>query len=225
MDRAENFLTDYQKIIDIAANSTLQPTNISDPRAALIATQTFLETSSQKWLLILDNADDIRLFQQPSIDDLRLRDYLPKTGRTLITTRNSRLVGEISSAKDGIPVRSMEPKEAKKLLLNSIPQELSSSDNADEQASELVEELGCLPLAIAQASANIRHLRISLTAYANSYAERKSRMELLETAVNDSDLPPQSVLVTWQVSFDHVQNSDPMAAQLLESCSQFYQTA
>lgn len=201
----------------MASTAESETLSLADPQAALAATLNYLERPPYEWLLVLDNADDIDVFQTTSMDDICLRDYLPRYGRTLVTTRDSRLVGQLSLANDGLQVRSMEAEEALKLLLKSIPLELTAAGRGtpDEQAIDLAKELGNLPLAMAQAAANIRHLRTSLSSYTKFYKERKSRAELLEKHVQDSRMPPQSVLITWQISFEHVQNSNPTAAELL----------
>lgn len=216
-DRATNFLADYRKILDVASTAESESLSRTDPKAALAATLNYLERPPYEWLLVLDNADDIDLFQKTSMDDICLLDYLPRYGRTLVTTRDSRLVGQLSLANDGLQVRSLESEEALDLLLKSTPLKLTTTGRGtpDEQALDLAKELGNLPLAIAQAAANIRHLRTSLSSYTKFYKERKSRTELLEQHVHDSKMPPQSVLITWQISFEHVQKSNPTAAELL----------
>ena len=218
-DRPENFLADYHKVLKLISKGPEfgeLPSN--DPNLILATTRDRLEACSFKWLLVLDNADNIESFR--SMNGIRLQDFLPRKGWILITTRESRLVGQVSSAKDEMKVQPMLEREARELLLKSVPADLAikghkPKNESEDQALDFVKELGLLPLAIAQAAANIRHLRTPLSSYIALYDQRKSRVELLEQSVEDPRMPPQSVLLTWQISFDHIEQSNPAAAKLL----------
>ena len=220
-DRPENFLADYRKVLELILTGpefVKVPSN--DPNLVLTTARDYLEACNFKWLLVLDNADNIESFRQVSMNGIRLQDFLPRGGWILITTRDSRLVGQVSSAKDGMKVRPMQEREAKELLLKSVPADLAvkghyPKNESEDQASDFVNELGLLPLAIAQAAANIRHIRTPLSSYIALYDQKKSRTELLEQSVQDLRMPPQSVLLTWQISFDHIEQSNPAAAKLL----------
>ena len=218
-DRPENFLADYYEVLKLISKGPEfgeLPSN--DPNLILAMTRDRLEACSFKWLLVLDNADNIESFR--SMNGIRLQDFLPRRGWILITTRESRLVGQVSSAKDEMKVQPMLKREAKALLLESVPADLAvkgykPKNESEDQALDFVEELGLLPLAIAQAAANIRHLRTPLSSYIALYDQRKSREKLLKQGVEDPRMPPQSILLTWQISFDHIEKSNPVAAKLL----------
>jgi hypothetical protein len=223
-DRIENFLLDYRKNLKLLDNDRFQNLPPDNQKAMLNSSLKALEINQSKWLLILDNTDELENFRKESLENICLRDNLPQCGRTLITSRDSRFVGEIVATDEGIQVRSMSPEEAKTILFQSIPPELSGDgpECTDDDVGELNKELGRPPLAIAQAAANIRHLRTSLHSYVRLYRERKRRADLLDQAVHSLRRPPQSVLTTWQISFDHVTASDPTAGLLLSYLGVFH---
>src|SRR5204863_6326427 len=101
---------------------------------------------SDKWLLVIDNLDDITL----------IKDYLPSTnalGHTVITSRNK--------YSDRIPARGLEilPMESEECIEFLIDQTIVDDilmPRIHSLAPVIVEELGYLPLAIEQAAAYIR---------------------------------------------------------------------
>src|SRR5579871_1142693 len=101
------------------------------------------------WLLVLDNLDDITV----------VKDYLPDTtagGHTLITTRNP---NTRNIPAEGLQVELLSHEDAIELLLAKANVELVD-DRTRSEASQIVHELGRLPLAIEQAGAYIReHLK------------------------------------------------------------------
>src|SRR5579862_722461 len=110
-----------------------------------------------KWLLVIDNLDELRI-----VGDAHSTSefcYLPDVtngGHTLITTRDPNAIG---IPAQGLEVGSMEVEDAVKYLLHRC--QLHPDDNFEnlseiEEAEKIVDELGCLPLAIEQAAAYIR---------------------------------------------------------------------
>jgi hypothetical protein len=100
------------------------------------------------------------------------------------------------------------------------------SDNADV-AAELLAALEFMPLAIVQAAAYIlrRKPRYSVREYLQSFRESdRKRTSLLD--YNGKQLrrdreAKNSIIVTWQISFDHVRQIRPSAADLLSLMSFF----
>jgi hypothetical protein len=84
-------------------------------------------------MLFLDNADDIEAFRN-SKDE-----FIPRRGRILITSRDSRYQGEIAPAANGLNILPMN-KKGLELLTKSIPETLSINDNA-HTTETLVHEL------------------------------------------------------------------------------------
>jgi tetratricopeptide (TPR) repeat protein len=98
----------------------------------------------------------------------------------------------------------------------------------DEQnVSELIQALDYMPLAISQAAAYIRQKapRISISRYiSNLNRGEKDRAALLEKDLGDSrrdQSASNSIIATWQISFEYIQEQRPSAARLLSLMSFF----
>ena len=132
------------------------------------------DESNGEWLLILDNCDDIDVLLNDQVDasgtstadnkdGKPLIEYIPQTrnGSILITSRNREVALALTNQEDEclINVDSMDPTEAIKLLKSKIPKDKSP----EKDALALVDELGCLPLAIKQAAAYIVNGPSSMT--------------------------------------------------------------
>lgn len=176
----------------------------------------WLETHDQ-WLLILDNADDIH----------QIRDFLPSVakGHTLLTTRATYL-GDVARE---ITVKSLGTKEGMLLLLrrakilspdSPLEDALNNFETHDRNdAQEIVELLGGLPLAIDQAGAYIGEKGCNLTDYLEYY--RFHQKELLQERGSAVIGHPDPVTTTWSLNFEQVGQISPAAAQLLSLCAFF----
>jgi hypothetical protein len=111
----------------------------------------------------------------------------------------------------------MTPEDAEQLLFTKIPDEISSA----VERVELVRELDYLPLAITQAAAYIsaRVTRMTVPRYLALYRNDKvSQTRLLDEESGDLRRDPgvpNSVIRTWQISFDQIKEKWPSAAKLL----------
>jgi hypothetical protein len=227
-DRFANFAADYAQILkELDSESPQQTLTLSDDSSNVLeTTRRRLEADPDRWLLILDNADDMDAFlgRNPNPDDnqgLSISQFLPRHGRMLITTRDRRFQGTVAAASNGMKIDSMTEEEATKLLLASIPGYLMREDwQSPNHAQELVRELGYLPLAIAQAAANIVEQQLTLDEYVSFFQNKKERMGLMEAPAHDFQTTDprnasQSVNVTWQISFDVLVEKHPLSAKLL----------
>ncbi|RDW56410.1 hypothetical protein BP6252_14164 [Coleophoma cylindrospora] len=225
-DQFTNFAADYFQILkEIDPDSAGKYQN-ADLDEMLQQTRRKLESTPDEWLLILDNADDLDAFLGRSTSrdsnlDFSISTYLPRHGRLLITTRDRRFQGTVAAAADGMLVGPMSEDEAVDLLLQSIPQYLIRNQQGSiAEAQQLVEELDYLPLAIAQAAANILEQQLTLAEYVSFYQDKKQRMGLMQTPAHDFQTTDprnasQSVNVTWQISFDILKEHHPLSAKLL----------
>jgi tetratricopeptide (TPR) repeat protein len=176
------------------------------------------------WLMVVDNADDKEVFFEDAGNaTVPLATYLPQTsrlGRILITSRNvdaaSRLV---STAESIIDVPFMDEEDAMALLYKKLPNDESSH----EERVEFIKLLDRLPLAITQAAAyiGVRRTRMTIARYADFL--RKNEIILLEDMGDLRRDPtiPNSVLMTWQISFDQINKENRPAAELLSLMSVF----
>ncbi|PQE31720.1 hypothetical protein CJF32_00001045 [Rutstroemia sp. NJR-2017a WRK4] len=188
-----------------------------------------------KWILILDNVDDAGfLIQAQSTSDTGqtnsmgsgkpLVAYLPQcsNGSILITTRSKSAALKLVEQRDIITVDPMGEVGALGLLEKKLGRCNESND-----AIELVTALEFMPLAIVQAAAYIcqRAPRYSVQDYLRDFQKSdRKRMSLLnfegERLRRDWEAK-NSIIITWQISFDHIRNIRPSAADLLSLMSFF----
>ncbi|MFI6758778.1 FxSxx-COOH system tetratricopeptide repeat protein [Micromonospora sp. NPDC050417] len=152
---------------------------------------------SNRWLLILDNADDPE----------ELRDLLPQgTGHVLITSRNQAWTRQVA----GVEVGVFNREESVSYLCRRV-KDLSEAD-----AALVAESLGDLPLAIEQAAAWLAATAMPV----DRYLEALRTQQLSE--VLEENLPPgypRSVTATWLLSLRRLREDNPAAARLLELCA------
>ena len=163
------------------------------------------------WLLILDNADDLRLAQE----------FLPSShkGYILFTTR-AQASGAIAAS---VFVEQLAPRESVLLLLRRAKlldkdASLDQAQASDRVAAErIVKEMDGLPLALVQAGAYVEETGCSLEDYLHLYSTH--RKDLL--AWHSRLLPdyPDTVATTWLLSFQQIEQASPAAADLLRLCA------
>ena len=115
----------------------------------------------------------------------------------------------------------MGDEEAVDLLLQSIPEHLiRDRPESRAEAHRLIKELGYLPLAIAQAAANIVDQQLTLAEYVTLYQDKKQRLGLMQSPTHDFQTTDprnasQSVNITWRISFDTLKEQHPLSATFL----------
>ena len=210
--------------------ATLDLPGADDPKTDVLGlvSRWLSNIDNGRWLLILDNADDIDVFQKTQEEgsskgnglNLPLSSYIPQsiTGSVLVTTRDRRATSWLSTGYTSvIPVNLMKLEEADQLLRAKVPDGLSTAFDR----AELVKELDYLPLAISQAAAYIsaKAIRMSVSKYLMLYRQdEQSQSRLLDQESGDlrrDPSVPNSVIRTWQISFDLIKRNKPQAAELL----------
>ncbi len=163
------------------------------------------------WLLIFDNADDLAM----------IRDFLPAGGQGhIVLTTRSQVTGNIARRLD---VERMETEEGTFFLLHraSFLDMDAALDAVPEveraRAGELVEEVGGLPLALDQAGAFIEETQCGLADYLQLYRTRQA--EVLKRRGRLVTDHPDPVATTWSLSFEKVEQANPVAADLLRLCA------
>jgi Flp pilus assembly protein TadD/nucleoside phosphorylase len=184
--------------------------------------KTALSQSADNWLLIIDNADDVKLLFGTT-GATPLCDYLPFShkGSILFTTRNHEAVVKLD-----IPLRSivdlaeMSRPEAVDLLQKN----LAAHQISDTQSTaSLLDFLANLPLAIKQASAYMAKTGIGVTKYLN-YC-RLSDEHLIKLLSKDFEdcarykSIQNPVATTWLISFSHITRDNQLAAKYLRFMS------
>lgn len=161
-------------------------------------------TNNDEWLLIADNVDD-----ELALDGLR-RKYLKggMEGHVLVTSRNPMA----STHWDGVEIADMKQSEAITLLSNITGQDCGRKDRV---LTDLLADLGHLPLAIDQASSYIAATEISIKEYYDWFQLEKARLlrQLPSTQYNYDSR--ETVMTTWEISFKHIERVNMPASQLL----------
>ena len=155
------------------------------------------------WLLIFDNADNL--------DSVQVRKYFPMTlwGHIVLTSRDQAAIGSV--AKQGYLLEPLEADEAIEVLLEKagIKEPLEAEL---QEAKEIVELLGCLPLAVDQGGAFIKSRRKTLTDYRRLYGERQLEVLKFKPRLGEYD---RTVFTTWEMNFEQVVRDSKEASDLL----------
>jgi tetratricopeptide (TPR) repeat protein len=209
-----------------------------DPQANIFKlVHDWLCDCKQRWLLVLDNVDDARfLLSGPANGDGQgqttnaqvirksLREYLPhcERGSILVTTRNKEAALKLVEQRDIVRVEPMDKAQALALFSKKLE---AQDDNSN--VAELAAVLEYMPLAIVQAAAYISQ-RAPLCSVAQ-YLDRFRKSESKRTSLlnrDDGQLrrdgeAKNSIITTWQISFEYIQQTRPSAADLLSLMSFF----
>lgn len=198
----ETLIADF---ITLAGLLDLPEKDEQDQNIVIRAVKLWLATAQVRWLLILDNVDDLEM----------IAEFLPAqgVGDVLITTR----LQALGALAHGIEVEKMGMDDGVTFLLRRTqaltPGVASQQTEQRQLAAAIVEELDGLPLALDQAGAYIEETRCGFSAYQQLYHTR--RKELLQRRGRFSADHPESVAATWSLSFQQVEQESPAAADLL----------
>ncbi|KAJ6788118.1 hypothetical protein PWT90_07393 [Aphanocladium album] len=207
-----------------------------DPKANIfqLVQDWLLDKGNGSWVIILDNVDDASFLKTPGPDaeavattmkstpSRQLRSYIPhcQHGSVLVTSRSKGAALELVEHVNIIAIEPMDEKDA----LQLFNKKLGSSD--DEACTvELAAALEYMPLAIVQAAAYLvqRRPRYSIQKYLDEFRnsdKRKAKLLSLQGGELRRDVEAKnSILVTWQISFDYIRETRPSAADLLSLMS------
>ncbi len=156
------------------------------------------------WLLILDNVDTLKAAK--AVEELvgRLRG-----GHVLITSRVSAWSGAVETRE----LEKLVPEAAVAFLLERTDGKRRVSPRDAEDAADLAEAMGWLPLALEQAAAFVAKKRASLAEYLERWQKRE--VEVREWCNERLMMYPRSVVVTWDTSFEEVGDPGRALLQLL----------
>ncbi|KAF1850065.1 TPR-like protein [Cucurbitaria berberidis CBS 394.84] len=238
------FIESYRKI---AERAKLPRWDQQDVDILMLVYSWLSNEENGRWLMIIDNADDVEVFTSRSTGGRgnqeefasktapTLLDAIPQSsnGSILITSRSRdvafRLTGNYS---DIIRVHQMEPAHALTLLRNQLKHSFRKNDAEQdgveqEDAAALVEALDYMPLAISQAAAYIsqRAPRATVSKYLQDLLKGdQERARLLHMDLGDTrrdGTASNSIIATWQISFEHIRRERPAATRLLSLMSLF----
>jgi len=224
---AARFEQSFREIAD-----RVKITGRKDPQANIFKlVYNWLQDQKRSWILILDNIDDDRFFQEaPSISldgtkhnthgtlEHPLSTYLPLSshGLVILTTRNKGVALRLVEENDIIIVEPMDKTHAVTLF----EKKLRIQENSDN-IEELTEALEFMPLTIIQAAAYIRQRapRSSVKQYLKQFQKSNSqKLSLFDHEggqLHRDREAKNSIILTWQISFDHIQQIWHTAADLL----------
>lgn len=156
-----------------------------------------------KWLLVFDNAESPEVVQ----------DYFPSSpeggpsGSILVTSRNP----QWNTLARPLEVDVFQRQESIELLQRRNP------DLADDEADQLAEVLGDLPLAVEQASAWRAETGMPAQEYLRLFEEKRAELMTVSPPTHYE----QTVATAWNVSLDHLASKNPAALQLLQISAYF----
>ncbi|HJT56441.1 MAG TPA: tetratricopeptide repeat protein [Ktedonobacteraceae bacterium] len=203
----DTLIADFVKLAELL---DLREKDQQDQQQIVTAVKRWLE-AHEGWLLILDNADDLR----------QAHEFLPPShkGHVLFTTR-AQASGAIAAS---IEVEQFGLHDGALLLLRWIKRlnvnaSLDEAQPADRTAAErIVKEMDGLPLAIVQAGAYIEETGCNLEDYLSLYAaHHKDLLARPSRLLLDY---PKTVATTWALSFEQVKQESAAAADLLCLCA------
>ena len=190
---------------------------------------TLLSNENRPWLLVVDNADDLRSPTCPTgVEKIckgpwQRNARAPKNGHILFTTRKN--------AKDTAAFLRLSPTNCLELQCFSeeegalflVRRTGLEGESLNQGAIDLAKELGGLPLALEQAAAYISALPISITFkdYLDKYRHVKLRL-LQQKSVTALSVEAQhrlSVHTTWEMNFSFVIKNSPAAATMMRIAS------
>jgi len=170
------------------------------------------------YIMIFDNAD--------VLSPAALEAYFPPgmRGNILITSRNAAM-RTLTSPGSSLEVTEMEERDAIGLLLKASCLESSTTD-IQIQATKIVKELFCFPLAIDQAGAYIASGATTIGDYLVKYSEHQKTL-LSHSEFTGASKYNRTVYESWELSFKEIQeraksydshkaNAAKSAMQLLE---------
>jgi len=204
-----------------------------DPKADVFTlVKEWLELNHRRpWVMVIDNADDTQLFfdhqgehedGSSSNREGNLGRYLPQCsqGTVVVTTRNKQAGLRLTKGKRPIEVGKMDEDETAQLLHIWLDEDAASDDY-----SALSSRLEHLPLALAQAAAFIQENTTTIRDYLRLLDTSEQHLfdllsEEFETDGRDPETP-RAVAETWILSFEKIQQQNPLASELLSLMSLF----
>ncbi|KAJ4985617.1 Kinesin light chain 6 [Stagonosporopsis vannaccii] len=210
--------------MDIAVALGIPSATIKEEDPKELVKQRLSSSSAGPWLLIVDNADDTDIFfgvgQQKGIVD-----FLPQSesGMVVYTTRTPEMA-ELTPG-DVLEIGAMSQRDARDFFARSLTRKdlLRNDKKSDQLMDELLGELTCLPLAIAQAAAYLNRNRMPIFKYLHLLRNTEQDLVSLMSKEFRDDTrysgSANAVATTWVVSFTQIRKNDETAATLLQFMS------
>ncbi|KAH6853871.1 hypothetical protein B0I37DRAFT_360524 [Chaetomium sp. MPI-CAGE-AT-0009] len=172
------------------------------------------------WLLVLDGNDDASMLFNERVTGTGKRgkslvNYIPDTsnGSVLITSRDFK-VGKSLKASVSIQVPPLDRMDAAELLRKKVPSEIIGDADIDG----LVKKLEYLPLAIIHAATYMSETPCTVREYITLLDDKSEFAKVLAEEVNGKRKADVSwsVMSSWTLSFELLQQREPLALELLQ---------
>ncbi len=213
---AENRETLYREIADLSYNLFPNlPTDAPQEERVRKVVGWLHGAESQKWLILLDNADTPKIAR----DFLRTYHLLKHKGHLLITSRNEHIRKTFHIAP--LQLDALPPDKATEFLWARTKKDRVKAPATEREAAEkLATTLYGYPLALEQAGAYIDHVAgaRTFTKYLAEYQDREKRLSLMGYG-DDLTHYEKTVLNTWSPNFEALQEDYPFAADMLGFCA------
>ncbi|KAJ6258222.1 hypothetical protein Dda_7141 [Drechslerella dactyloides] len=150
------------------------------------------------------------------LETFHIQEYLPNHGggAILITSRRPHFFPRVEQGGlDGLDRAS-----ATNLLLLNSAQSSDPREDGENEASELVEKLGFMPLAIMHAGCFISEAKMPLKEYLSSYDDMFMSIQSRKPRIG-WDYRDDTTITTLELSFSEIEKQDVQAARLLLTCS------
>ena len=201
--------------IGIATTLGIQQESKEDVKK--LVQQRLCSKTAGKWLLIVDNADDLDLLRGSEQTE-GLLTFLPESddGLTIFTTRHG-AVAQYLTSNDVIEIRKMTGHQAMDLIEKSLVRKTSPYN--EEIVMNLLTELDYLPLAITQAAAYINTNKSSISEYLRLLKNtEQDAIAIMSTEFGDRTRyqnMTNAVAKTWTITFNKILEQNVLAADLL----------
>ncbi|KAL4766729.1 hypothetical protein BDW60DRAFT_27146 [Aspergillus nidulans var. acristatus] len=202
----------YMTIAQMAGIPDAKPAEVKELIKA------YLGQRDENWLLIFDNADDMAMWTKGTSTAPPLKDFLPfnDQGHILFTTRDRKLAVNLASS-DVIQVPDFDKHTGLEYLEKSLIQKDLLKDT--KGATDLLQQLAFLPLAITQAASYINENGLRVYDYLILLQEQEADVvELLSEDFGDDGRYKDAqnpVAMTWLISFHQIRKLDQLAAEYL----------
>ncbi len=189
--------------------------DLDDPETAAARFLTWTQCTDRRWLIVLDDVSDpVDLGGFDGRCDLWLSPS--PNGRTLVTTRRR----DAALPGHHIDVGLFTPDEADAYLTAKLTA-AGRRDNPGHIAA-LARDLGCLPLALAQAATYLIDLHLDCADYRARLADRTHALpDLIPEGSGLPDAHRTTVAATWSLSVEHADRLRPkgLARPMLQLAS------
>jgi tetratricopeptide (TPR) repeat protein len=209
-DQNHNLADGFMKIARLV--DSIPDKCLVDQNMAISEVKKWLQSSSQDWLLVFDNVSDSGSLEK----------FWPlgERGRILVTTRNVGLLCPYTTYLE--PIIPFSDNEGVDCLLGFLPDDLrQDAKRSPEIISELVSELGALPLALFQAASFICQTRCPISKYLSLFKDSTHCAALLDLGEHMNNACKTSVGATFKLAYESVGSLNRKSRELLDMLSWF----